>query len=554
MKTFSPYAAIRSLAVATLAVATLAVAVPAQEYRQEQNDDIGVKYQVFAKLSRLPLKIGETDAHLKARFEPSGAGDYIHGRHGAFAWYLTVYAFPKAPLGKDGTDASAPITGGGEKGDGDKEGPPSKEDVEARMREEMGKSRRTSQNFAQWVAEHDKGAMSRKFVVKGKTLKATSKRPEGTWWEYTDTNPMSNGYERIEQLWYSCAAVYDLPDMEVALIAAVPVKKGVKPDQKHMTWMRRMCESLEPLKEKDLVDVGEDSAKDKFADTPERKAELEKAKANVVNLAHWDYFTTPHYIVLYSWPPKKAKISSERNDALRKAKQISSQMEEMYKMYEEYYPPHDKMEDIYSVLRICQDYDEFRQYGDSPSGAVGWYSPMTKELVFFTGGEAFAGKGFTTAVAFHEGWHQYSDRYFDFPLGKELHRWFDEGTGDWFGSHSWSGRTFSYETSRMRRMDIKQIVREKKWVPIKEIITWNKDKFYGAGAADFYAQGYAIIDFLRNGSGRAIGWDKSWASILETYRKVNLEEKDPAKAVTTAFEGVDFEKFEESWIKWVQAY
>ncbi len=514
------------------ALATLALPLAAQDYRFDEIADVGVKFKVYRKLERLPLKLGQSSKYQKARYEPGGAGDYIHGRYGAFSWELNIYEFRKS-------EPVAPAEG--EKSDGTDSGPQTKSSKPV--------------DFRTWVVEAgmDGSNQDRKFLVKGKAVPGRGKRMlPHTWYEYTDTNKMTNGSESFDQLWYSWAAVYEFPEREIVLVCHVPVKKGTKAERKHETWARTMLTSLALLDDDGNAEEDVDAERDLHADDDKKKAELEKAKGNIKDLPWWDYFTTPHYIVLYSWPSKHKDNHEKRRKAYKNAKDLADDMERMHEMYEEYYPPHEKMLDTYSVMRICADYDEFRKYGDTGGGTVGWFSPFTKELVFFIA-EVYQ-PGLTKAVAFHEGWHQYSDKYFNLEMKSELHRWFDEGTGDFFGSHTWTGRKWEYETSKMRKIDIKTIVNTKKHVPWREIVSWNKDKFYGNRASDFYAQGYSMVDFLRNGSRNKSKWDPTWEPILDTYRKVMLEEKDQKKAVEAAFQGVDWDKIEECWLAWVKDY
>jgi hypothetical protein len=501
----------------------------AQNYTWDEISDLGIRFQKFDKLERLPLKLGEAEKWHKARYEPPGEGDRIHGKMGSFPWHLNVYEFQKA-------DAAAPATGP------DDSGKPA--EPAARPAERV--------TFTTWVTTKEEGE-NRKFLVKGKAVPGKGKKLAHTWWEYVHEMPMSNGRESFKQPFYNWAAVYDFPDREIVLVCGIPLlKSGGKPQAKHETWAKTMLLSVRLAKEDDEAEDEVDAKRDLFADTDAKKAELEKAKDNIKDLGWWDYFTAPHYIVLYSWPADHAANFEKRRKSQQTAKSLADDMERMHSLYEEHYPPHDKMLHTYSVMRICSSLDEFQKYGGTGGGTVGWFNPGTKELVFFIA-EQYQ-PGLTRAVAFHEGWHQYSDKYFNLEFKSELHRWFDEGTGDFFGSHTWNGRKWEYETSKMRKVPIKTIVNTKKFVPWREIVSWNKDKFYGNRASDYYAQGYSMVDFLRNGSKNRMRWDPTWENILDTYRATMLEQKDQKKAVEAAFQGVDWEKIEAAWLAWVKDY
>jgi hypothetical protein len=324
-----------------------------------------------------------------------------------------------------------------------------------------------------------------------------------------------------------------------------------KPKENWLKWADKMITSLQPLDEKDVATSDEpDENRDTFANTPERQKELEKAKANIANLKHWDYFTAPNYIVLYSWDPEKPE---KRRDGYKYAKTMTNSLEQCRDLYTRDYPPHDKMVQMYSILRICDNYDEFMKYGETPYGVVGWFNPRSKELVMFDDKTNIAGgDDDAKATCFHEGWHQYAHSYFG-GENVELHRWFDEGTGDFYGAHTKTGGKWKYQADKGRYQSIRSQIARGNFIKTREIVGWNKDKFYGARAPDHYAQGYSLIDFLRRGPD-ALGrkFDQGWTKILETYRLTMLETKNQKTAVEKAFEGIDWDAFEAAWIDWVK--
>ena len=92
-------------------------------------------------------------------------------------------------------------------------------------------------------------------------------------------------------------------------------------------------------------------------------------------------------------------------------------------------------------------------------------------------------------MTYHEGWHQFADLYFSTRPGTveraSLHRWFDEGHGDYFGSFRWGrGQVGSTKGSAMRHDVVQNMVRVGDYVPFKDIVTkWHmRRKFYGPNA------------------------------------------------------------------------
>ena len=166
------------------------------------------------------------------------------------------------------------------------------------------------------------------------------------------------------------------------------------------------------------------------------------------------------------------------------------------------------------------------------------------------------GSGATETVTYHEGWHQYADFYFHHPETKKhgtLHRWFDEGHGDYFGSFRWGQNGWKYIGSDMRHASCKQMVRQGDYVPWKEIVHWDRRRFYSQRAAYYYAQAYSMIDFLRRGQ-KEKGFQPRWGEALDMYRKVMLVHGDSKLASDTAFRDMkdeDWKAIEDAWKIWV---
>ena len=541
---------------AASALACLVLPASAQDYVWDKIPTLGIKYRVHTKLYRLPQELGtEKYSHLKAEYKPKDAGDFISGRKGTYEWYLDVLEFPKIVKAesKDGEGKS--------------------------LRDQIADKIKAA-NFQEYVSEANKDPQSsqRRFVTKNKEVAAKGKALPYRHWEYLDN--------QNSQIWYAMATVFDLPEREIALVVRLPVQKGERPADKHLDWARNMTASLAPLDEKELEAAdpaaksdkakAEEASKDIGASTPEKKAALEAAKRNIASVKGWDYFTTENYIVLFSWDPEKP---DKRQVMQTFGRNLADKLEKMRVLYLELYPPHANAVQNYSVLRICYEYQQFRQYGSGAGpGTIGWFSPATKELVMFKD-DIGLGKGLAETVCFHEGWHQYSDSYFrrkgkkldskpkdpegtgaaptekdGSDPGAELHRWFDEGTGDYFGSYVWNNGKWSYFASKMRKADIKVSVNTNKHVPLREIVTWNKDRFYGGRASDYYAQGYSMIDFFRRGKAMGNEFDPRWGKVLDIYRDTMLETGDQKKAVEAAFKDVDWDKLEAAWIKWVKEF
>jgi hypothetical protein len=485
----------------------------AQKTKTKKNPSLGVQYKIPKSLQQIPINPVKDSPHLKDRW--SATKKPLYGRGGAYVWGVKIFQF--FPKGLKGNGA---ITEGDSGGTKEK---PRKTNQLERMR-----AMSRFPDFKTFILESPRYRV-KIFEVKGQSKKQRS--GDKLTYKFYRWVSASGGNGWIHE-----AGVYQVGNQEIALLVHYP--EEFKKKLAHT--IRSVVQSLKVLKkikkERDQKIPGEEFVQ---LDPKLRRPLLDKAVLSIKNLKEWDIFATKHFIVLYSAEAKrKAKARAF-------AHHIASRMDEMHDVYEKYFPPHKKMKKWWSVLRICRDGQEFGRYGGTSGGVIGWFNPLSKELVIFNGKGRFS----VETVAYHEGWHQYA--HFWFP-GAHLHRWFDEGHGDFFGSMVRKGKKrWVPAKSKMRTANIKSLVATKKFVPVNAIVRWHTDKFYGPGAANYYAEGWAIVDFLRRGRKTAF-WNKKWNRILPTYIKVALETKDTDKAIEEAFKGVDWEKFQASWIKYVK--
>ncbi len=561
--------------------ALLCLTLPAfaQDWRTEPISGAGIEIDAPSRLERLPMQLGEGALYERARLRPKDRQDFVRSQ---YYWNCDVYEFRAVKAGAE-----------------DK--PELPEDVPAEIREQLEKllasggfSRRHA-TFKSWLEAKDQKQLT--IEVQGKRKKGRNGRLDYAHWVWRE----ANGYGPAG-IAYCEAAVYSLPDREVAVVVEMPLEND-KPPVPKSKWKNIIDRMIASGRALDVGDGGDDVDKkrDQYADTPQRQEALAAAKANIQGLQGWDYFTQPNYIVLYSWDFEKP---DERAKAKKDAQFYSSRLEKMRELYLGSYeldpsglqavmpdptsipsltgpitgkpaePPKaadragepeeepDEPEPTaaggqpYSVFRLCATYEQFQKYGESPPGVVGWYSPGSKELVVFLGGDRMMGQGATETVTYHEGWHQFADFYFHPPGAKKhavLHRWFDEGHGDYFGAFRWGTGGWKYVGSKMRNDDCKQMVRAGDYVPFKDIVHWDRRRFYSQKAPYYYAQAFSMIDFFRRGQ-KQNGWQPRWGDVLDMYRKVVLVHGDAKLAVDTAFRGftdADWKALEDAWKTWV---
>lgn len=216
-------------------------------------------------------------------------------------------------------------------------------------------------------------------------------------------------------------------------------------------------------------------------------------------------------------------------------------------VYESLFPP-DKPVTAISFIRVCKDKEGYMAYGGDPSSA-GYWSHVQGELVFF---KDSSNPNDSLRVLYHEAFHQ----YIYYSVGAvSPHSWFNEGHGDYFAGHNLKNGHFEVGEFLWRKDLAASLKREKKTVPLKEWLTWDKNKYYNKAAngkglegGDNYALGWNFIYFLRTTK------KPEYQQFLPTYfntlkilvTKVRTERKaarDKAKAA-----GEDVGEEEPEWI------
>lgn len=500
------------------------------------NLDLQISYRMPKKLVRIPLNSAGMHPALKDRWEYV-VDDKVKSKKTKkkkkvkdpvpdLAWGVQVLAF-----GTQKRETPTTIGNSGEK-DKAKQAKPQKKGAkegQPRMRY------KTYRNFDDFLRKSSRGA---RFAERGVERKQGSgRRLPYHYYAWT---------EGVQS--FRCA-VYKKDGKEIALYGyylKYPyelTKKATKIYEKQIRdrekGLKKAIESLVWERGRHYQEQGV-RGEHRYATTPLRKKILAAEKKSIAGYADWDIFCTKNFIIKYSFDKGKGK----KDDAYRFSERMARQMADMLLQYQKYFPPHAKMTKWWSVLRICRNHDEFSKYGSTHPGVIGWFNPKSLELVIFRS------KRWSEAVAYHEGWHQYAHFWFG---GKvTLHRWYDEGLGDFFGSMARkSNHRFDLQSSRMRLATIKKLVRDGKTVPLKDLVRWNKRKFYGPKAGFYYAQGWSVVDFLMRGKDSP-HFKPAYAKIMSTYTKVCLKTGDQKKAVEAAFKGMDWMTFEKDWKAYVQ--
>ncbi len=184
----------------------------------------------------------------------------------------------------------------------------------------------------------------------------------------------------------------------------------------------------------------------------------------------------------------------------------------------------------------------YQEYNDSILGQVvphtaGLYSSTLKQLLIWNVPQRES----MVRTIRHEGFHQFLDRVMHNPPV-----WLNEGMAEYWETARLEGDKMV--GGQLQRNHLATLTRSKKSLPkLKEFVYGGRGDFYRF-AQQRYAQGWALVTYLQVGpdANRKI-FQKLWNALRSggTSSKASLD---------GAFEGVDWEKFEADFWKWLGEY
>ncbi len=384
------------------------------------------------------------------------------------------------------------------------------------------------------------------------------------------TNFLSGGNTGEPQVIHAYAAVFSVDDgLKIALVGLGP---GDKKSKKFESAFSKLAKSIRPI---DVEASGVVAASGSPRD--QKRAKLERT---VEQQPGWRLEETENYFIVTN------------NDDHDFIEELAVRVEAIRAVYAIDYPPEmarqvkvqdnssdeddeDEEEDEpevedrsisvvnmlelsrTSVIRVCKDANQYRQYGGPPRSA-GYWNWVEEELVVYDD-KASGGRNNTWATMNHEAFHQY---IFYFYGNISPHSWYNEGTGDFYAGYAYKYKRFNLEKFSWRTGLINEMLNEERFVPLREFVRWSKAQYYnenpssnpyGVTKGDCYAQGWAFIWFLRTGKeNRAKGWNDDWDDILSVYLDTLARTGDLEKAVDEAFADIDWDAFEAAWLHYTK--
>lgn len=424
-----------------------------------------------------------------------------------------------------GTDTDGPVTTGGDDGPMDPEKLRKKfeEMMEERLRPKdvwkatVGRIRMTKES------EKELPKIKKKF----KKLKSKDKPPVmGKLWQFEVSIPsMWQGQKDIDL--HVTLAQYTRDKVSIVLFMTCGESMGkqypsrFKQIAKSFKWHDSKAKDVEQIEELDDVNI-----------TARKRSQIERSMVR-----GWDVIVSPkkNYIVLYN-------TKNGKNHLL--AKVIASRIEKIREqIYEVQFPPAKPIETV-CIVRVCKDPQEYRQYG-GPGGSAGYWSSRDEELVFYDASASKKPDDDTLAVLYHEAFHQ----YIYYSVGNVApHSWFNEGHGDYYAGAKYKGGKFRIEPFQWRVGTVRNAITagprpfteekdeqgnvRKRWepkgyTPLQDLVRFTQAEYYSYPGVS-YAQGWALIYFLREIVPKNKKYNEKWGHILDTYfdvlqREVNKD-------------------------------
>lgn len=296
----------------------------------------------------------------------------------------------------------------------------------------------------------------------------------------------------------------------------------------------------------------------------------EAIKAGIIGNPGWWAHDTKNYVFLSN--------SESRRFIIGLAKEIETIRS---KVYEKLFPPSNEVDAI-CIVRVFAEQSEYHQYG-GPRGSAGYWDSSREELVLFNNFESVSkskSTKYTKSVMYHEAFHQ----YIYYAIGDLApHSWFNEGHGDFFAGMVVNGnrvttKPFSWRVQTLKR----RLSMGKGLIPIRSLVRLPQGEYY-SNASLKYAQGWALVYFLRK-----VTKKKEWRAIPDNYftylrdnvaafrqeKKVkgdtsgetvegipgvvvyNFSDRERVEeilkeAIGAGFDGIDYEKLDEAYVKWI---
>jgi tetratricopeptide (TPR) repeat protein len=215
------------------------------------------------------------------------------------------------------------------------------------------------------------------------------------------------------------------------------------------------------------------------------------------------------------------------------AQEIANHAELIRRAYDKVFSEIPKPDRKFRIY-VYADRESYLRNGNPPQ-ALGFYSPIFRNLVLFKRPPQEE----TLATLYHEAFHQYLHDY-----NEAAPQWFNEGVGEYFGAFYYS-REGKKEFMRSRpnkgRLNnAKFFISAKKCPPAADLMVMTQREMYQDGAVH-YAQAWAMIYFMIEGK------KPQYRNALMSYFQAFQKGLDAKEAFAATFGRLDMQKFDAEW-------
>jgi hypothetical protein len=283
--------------------------------------------------------------------------------------------------------------------------------------------------------------------------------------------------------------------------------------------------------------------------TSAHTTQIDRVKRDLDGLASWWYAVTDHYV-----------IASNIDATAQKAfvAQLATNLEHLHRAYRAHHPPKKEFTAV-SLVKIFSHRDQlFAHFSERKPdglnlGVIGMWISVYDELVLTH--EPSANPKNTLAVLYHEGFHQ----YVHYAVGEiDPPRWFDEGTGDYFGGAEVDADGVRFLENPQRTGTITKIVdgtfkKQYGWEApaLATLVQLSREEFYREvkWLVFQYTVAWSLVYYLRQGIER----DSPYAGALDRYLDTYAESGSQEKAYEAAFGPIDMDRLQKDWLAFWQS-
>jgi len=215
-------------------------------------------------------------------------------------------------------------------------------------------------------------------------------------------------------------------------------------------------------------------------------------------------------------------------------------------------------EPFFSAVRICEDRDEYFQYG-GPGGSSAYSNPAEGEIATYrdvrSPRQTLEALQSMLALQYLDGhWGRVTQR----PVGDP---WYRRGLMLCYGELVWREGHFEREPPPKRLADVRELVTEGRFLPLADLLSLSEVQFMGGlgiPSTDLQLQAWVLVRFLREDGATWPGYDPRWRAFRRRYEEaaVMTTERPPerGRVLAHALDGATVAELERDvgmYVRWI---